>query len=309
MLFNNIVLQLKREIWEYRFSFIWMPLIAVVIPILIVMLMLSHVSDLVMAGNGGFEMNGNHFKDFVVAPQAGSEPYFDFHKPNAFHFFARFGLVISWVIFSLIYFVCALNFSFSCLFSDRKNNNILFWRSLPVSETLNVISKLITIVFVIPVIAAVFWALSVSLILFGGVVYAGDFSLLSSLSAHITLPNVTGFSMSFIWNALVFLPYASWALFMSALVRNHPGVIGILFPVMLWIIDELAQRFLGFGLGFQTLIRGYGHLVSGYFSASNTDPIAFIFSAQFAKVMLVSLSIAAMFGWAAIWLRNHRYEI
>lgn len=31
MLFNNIVLQLKREIWEYRFSFIWMPLIAVVI--------------------------------------------------------------------------------------------------------------------------------------------------------------------------------------------------------------------------------------------------------------------------------------
>jgi ABC-2 type transport system permease protein len=309
MLFNKIVLQLKRDMWEYRFSFIWMPLIAIIIPISIVMLMFSLGPDSATAGNGGFEMDGTYFKDFVVVPPVGGEAYFDFHKSHAFDFFAKFGVAISWLIFSLVYVVCASNFAFSCLFTDRKNNSILFWRSLPVSETLNVVSKLLAIVFIVPAIVTVSFALCIALILFGGVVYAGDFSLLSSLVPHITIPNVTGFSLSYVWNALIFLPFAAWALFMSALVRNHPGVIGILFPAMLWIIDELVQRFLGFGLGLQALISGYGNLINGYFSASNTDPMAWLFSMQFAKVILVSLSIAAMFGWAAIWLRNNRYEI
>lgn len=306
---KKIILQLQREIWEYRFSFFWAPLFLIIIPVFGVFMMFYWGPNSAVANSEVFNLEGIYFKNLVVPAQDGSAAYFDFNKAGAFDFFAKFGLAASWLVYTLAYIACALNFAFSCLFADRKSNSILFWRSLPVSEANNVLGKLLVIGFIIPIVLAILCVLCAALILLGGAVYAGDPGLLFSLGKHFFASNVIAYFIGFFWTALLFLPFATWALFMSALVKQHPGVIGILFPVLLWGIDEAVQRLLGFGLGVQALIKGYGKIITGYLSPPDENILGWLFNAHLGKVVMVSLIVSMLFCCVAIWLRNHRYEI
>ena len=55
-------------------------------------------------------------------------------------------------VFLLILFFASINFLASCLYDDRKDRSILFWKSMPVSEGQEVLAKLFTITIVAPVI-------------------------------------------------------------------------------------------------------------------------------------------------------------
>lgn len=306
MFANKIMLQLKREIWEYKFSLIWGPLIAMMIPLIFVAGILYWGPQAAVASDGGF---GGYFKSFVIQPDDGSAPYFDLHNAEGFKLFARLSFMVSLVFYLFVYIAVMLNFAFSCLFTDRKSNNILFWRSLPVSEVKNVIGKLLVIGFVTPAILTILYLASTGLILLGGVVYLNDITFLGLLGKYFSLSNVVFFLSVLFFCAMTLLPFSAWALFMSALVKNHPGVIGILLPVLLWVVDGFAQRFFGVSLGVQTLITSYGGLINEYMAASNRTFGQLFFVDQFVKIVLASFSTAALFCGATMWLRNNRYEI
>ena len=197
-----------------------------------------------------------------------------------------------------------LNFSFSSLYVDRKSYSILFWRSLPVSEWSNVLAKLLLISVVVTVTMAGLHLVCYGLIGLGGAVCAGDLGLLSKLGVY---PFVSHLVVLFV--ALFVLPFAAWALFMSAFVKQHPGVIGILFPVLLCVLDDLMRRMLGLNLGVLSLLSSYYDLINNYYMISVRNSTVALFSAEFIKFFWVSLSVTAVFASIAIWLRNNRYEI
>lgn len=304
---NKIILQLKREIWEYKFSLFWAPLIAMVIPFIFVATMLYWGPQSLVANSDN--SNDTFFKSFVETPDDGGVPYFNFHKPGAFELFARVSFTVSSIFYLFIYIAVMLNFAFSCLFSDRKSNNILFWRSLPVSEVKNVIGKLLVIGFVIPAILTILYLACTGLMIFGGAVYLNDITFLGLLGKYFSVSNVVFFISVLFFCAISLLPFSAWALFMSAAVKNHPGVIGILLPVLLWVVDGFAQRFFGVSLGIQALIISYGDLINDYVTASSRTFGQLFFVDQFIKILLTSFSVAALFCGATIWLRNNRYEI
>ena len=76
---NKMILQLQREIWEYRLSFFWAPLFAIVIVIFSVFMMFYWGTNSAFASNEGFNLDGVRFRDFVVPAQSGSTAYFDFN--------------------------------------------------------------------------------------------------------------------------------------------------------------------------------------------------------------------------------------
>ena len=56
-------------------------------------------------------------------------------------------LFVTVTAFVLLYYML------SCLYTDRKDRSILFWKSMPVSENRNVAVKFITAVLVVPIVA------------------------------------------------------------------------------------------------------------------------------------------------------------
>ena len=304
MHFANITLQMKRDFLEYRRSLFWVPLLAMIVPILFVMFIFYEVPSSVVVANGGFDMDGVHFKDFIDPAPAVAGAYFNFQKAGAFEFFAKFDLIVASFFYFFVYVIAISNFSFSSLYADRKNYSILFWRSLPVSEWSNVLAKLLLIGVVIPVILAGLQLICYGLIGLGGAVYAGDLGLLSRLVEN---PFVRPLWMLFA--ALFIMPFAGWALFMSAFAKQHPGVIGILIPVLLCVLDDVMQRVVGLNLGVLALLNNYSDLINSYIAVSWGRNSTSLFGVEFIKICVVSISVTALFTGAAIWLRNNRYEI
>jgi ABC-2 type transport system permease protein len=114
-----------------------------------------------------------------------------------------------------------------CLYADRKDRSVLFWKSLPISDTAIVLSKLVTGLIIIPLVYFAAADLSTLLIAFivsvragssfGSAVWQGDLWLqLQALWIYLIVTAA-------IW----YLPVAAWLLVISAWARR---------AVMLWLI-------------------------------------------------------------------------
>ncbi len=76
-------------------------------------------------------------------------------SPNEIHTFGAAFLVAFGLMFYTVMSVYATWYLLDCLYADRKDRSILFWKSLPISDTDTVISKLIVALIVIPVVSFV----------------------------------------------------------------------------------------------------------------------------------------------------------
>src|ERR1700688_4835450 len=56
------------------------------------------------------------------------------------------------VTFFVVMNIYATWYLLDCLYADRKDRSVLFWKSLPISDTTTVMSKLATALLVIPVV-------------------------------------------------------------------------------------------------------------------------------------------------------------
>jgi len=310
MFASQQVLQLKREVWEHRFAFYLIPLVGFALPIIIAIYIFYYGPPLILHGAINIHIDNSHIKDFIVPANEQSHAYFHFHKDNAFSFFASVACGISIVSYFFIYFICAINYGFGSLFSDRKSREILFWRSLPVSETQNIGGKLIVLCIFLPLLMALVSLFVWIMLLLGGAAYASDMKLVWYWLLENKGSSLPWFLLSFLF-AFLILPFTCWSLFMSALVRHHPGVLGVLLPILLIAVDALLKRFVGIELGIRSAISSYLHTLKTYMSALGDKNIIrwFELDGEFWWLMLISLSVSLAFLAVTIWLRNNRYEI
>lgn len=188
-----------------------------------------------------------------------------------------------------------LTYTHSCLYGDRVRKEMLFWHSLPVSETHNLLGKLLVIFIVIPTIyCLMILVYGIGALLLGGL-GAENWLLLVLKVSHITI--------STILSMLVFIPLISWMLFCSAAAKKSPVFLSLLLPVAVGML-------LKFALGKNYLSAA----ISGYLKALGTlnfgpemmqQLVSFFQSTEF----LTALALSAGLLVAAVWLRNHRYEI
>jgi ABC-2 type transport system permease protein len=229
---NRYFILLKRELWEHT-SLFKLPLVFYLVVVL---------------GNLAF---GNLFQFVELAPDGLQRGIFR----------SAFGTVNS-VAFIVFIFLAAF-YLLDCLYTERKDRSILFWRSLPVSDTQTVLLKLVTAVVVIPLIL---WLTLVSahltiLILQSvlGTEEAGDFLGLISLGKYwLNLALVLLVTM--LWS----LPLLSWLMFCSAWTNRTPLITVIAIPVVLAMIELLLPFELN--LGGHMLSRlpfGFGNQGSG----------------------------------------------
>lgn len=203
---KTMIALLRREILEHRS--IWlMPLILIGIAMLVRMsLVFGNLEvNIDVPSQLNLDDTINSVRDGVVAR----------------------GLNLMNYIIMMTLLAMACFYSLSCLFTERQDESVLFWRSLPISDSMTVASKLAIALVVIP--STVLISQTIVAIIFFGVDAFNYLSVFFSSSLS-TLLKVIAWSL---------LPTIGWCFFCSEVANKNPFLLAVVAPVLLWVTDWL----------------------------------------------------------------------
>jgi len=214
------------------------------------------------------------------------------------------------------------------LYDDRKDRSILFWKSLPASDSLTILSKLLTAMITAPLC---FWLVFILTQILASTIAAlmvmsvGENPWILFISEMNPLKVWSMLGFSYLATSIWFLPLAAWLILVSAFSPRVPLLFALLPPIVFSIlqtwIDFLRTFTLDsnlFGMVGQWITNapavltaqvqdGKGEValgipVSGDFDHSVTavNILARLFSFE----MLCGLAVAAVFLALALWLRR-----
>jgi len=236
------------------------------------------------------------------------------------------------VIFSMVLAFVVFFYLLGSLYDDRKDRSILFWKSLPASDTLTIGSKLLAAMFVAPFIFWVVYVIThilVTLILSVVIMSLGEnpWTLLISLGSPFkawSLVLVSYFAQAF-WA----LPLYGWLMLVSSFAPRIPLLFAILPPVVLGLLELWIGFLKTFTLS-DNLFGLFGHWFANSplilsaddhgneFGVSLGAPltqdfdhqvtVANMFDRLFSNDMLINLVIAAVFLAGTLWLRRRATE-
>jgi len=149
------------------------------------------------------------------------------------------------VIFSMVLAFVVFFYLLGSLYDDRKDRSILFWKSLPASDTLTIGSKLLSAMLVAPVIFWVIYVLThiVIMLLFSVVIMIlgeNPWTLLLSLGSPFKAWSLV--LMSYIAQSIWALPLYGWLMLVSAFAPRIPLLFAILPPVILGVSDHVCRQ-------------------------------------------------------------------
>ncbi len=304
MIANQLAL-IKREIWEHRSIYVTPVAIASIVS-------LSVLAMLVFASGFAKELDIAIFGASNLAGEGERKAVL-----------TAFFVGTSW-LFLVGLAILTVFYCLDSLYGERKDKSILFWRSLPVTDAETVISKLLTAVFVLPVVAVlgIIATHLVNLIITSVWVSmkGGDAGLLIWGSVPLFDNWMTAFIVlvaSGVWMS----PFIGWFLFVSAWTRRAPLLMAfmplILIPLLEWII--LRTRFFASAvldrgdamplfraMDFETFFEEE-HWRAGLDKISllgHLDVVQFLSS----PAMWGGVIVCGLFATAAIYVRRYRDE-
>jgi ABC-2 type transport system permease protein len=285
---GTLAMLVRREFWEHRALWI-APL--VVAALMVVSAFVASVkyrlghADMHDDGSGGMRM-------FSVMQSAVSMPL------------------------SLVTLIVLSFYLLDCLYAERKDRSILFWKSLPVSDNLTVLSKLLVALLVVP-LGVFALGLLVSLSFVGIWELNAAFGRLPAIPGWDTLAWLEGemaLLACVIVGVLWYAPFAAYLLVVSAWARRSPFLWATVPVVLAPLLERMAfgttylwklLAYRTFGI-WQTLFP-YPHLGHGRAEAFASMFGQLRFGAAFSDIDLwLGLALTAALVYAAIRLRRYR---
>ena len=240
---HKFKLLLKREFWEHKGGFFWAPMIAGGISLLLSMMaiVVGMVAARRAAADGTLSIDGVNINGLdlgQITSQMGAKEMAQFAQGIDLTLF----LSSAWpfiVLGFVVFFYCL-----GALYDERKDRSVLFWKSLPLSDTQTVLSKVISALVVAPLIAVI-----------AGIITMFGFMLVISIVALMH----GGSPMTLIWGpaspltlaaghlawipvyALWALPTAGWLLLCSAWARTKPFLWAVMLPLFAGVIVSTTK--------------------------------------------------------------------
>lgn len=262
---NTFITLLKREYWESKTSFFWVPLIVAGIGVFGALLALGAAtfSNIDAAELGSHDV-GNLFKLYDVSVNDEVKSF----GTQAFLYSALYSF----------YFVLAIVGFFYCLgalYDDRKDKSILFWKSMPVSDTQTVLSKVASIGLVAPFL---FWAatvLSNLIIMLLVTVFAwiSDVNAWTALWAHSSFFKISWYQLVATYMAMLWaVPFIGYLLLISSWTKKVPFLVATVPPALVMMAEAMVSntayvaKFIGqklFGV-FQAMVAPFDKLATEY---------------------------------------------
>ena len=218
---------LQREFWEHKGSMFWAPLIVAALLVLLVGGSVAY--GVAQHGLVTHVMVNGHVVYTGTLAAAGAQL-----RPMVAKFASGLYLGAAAPLFGILSFVVFF-YCLGALYDERRDRSILFWKSLPVSDPMTVLSKVVTALCVAPMITiALGAAASLVLLLIGcaviaaygvnlfGVVLATPELYLAPLRLAALLP------VYIVWA----LPTIGWLLLVSSWARTKPFLWAVGVPLV-----------------------------------------------------------------------------
>ena len=302
---SYMAILIQREFWEHRNTFI-------VLPAIVAGLMFS----VMLAGVMYAPLNINFSSESTSQPngqqvQFSTERNFEGNwaevmqqKFSALDSQQRTGLLSTAfagidVILSAVLWLVILSFLLNCLFNDRRDRSILFWKSMPISDATAVLAKLATALLALPIVYLgaiatlhISWLGLFTLSTLGAEPSAWDMvwvpaPILSHWLQYLDLVLFYG-----LWC----LPLWGWLLAVSAYAKRTPLVSALGVPICLIVAERLIsdQAYL------ESWIKAHSMPMN-----RSTDISTLLFSTD----MLLALIVGALWLGVAIWLSGRADEL
>ncbi len=321
---NRLALLLKREYWEHRGGFLWTPvwISAAILAVTVLGIISAEIFGQRADVHIGIALS--QLRDHLDA--AGLENLGNALDVSQLVFAAATSIGLSFVTFFYL---------LGALYDDRRDRSVLFWKSLPVSDAATVVSKALTAMFVIPVIALVVATLAYVAFLVVQSLWATTHGInpLPAIAAAHPLGMFARLVAAVPLGALWALPTVGWLLFWSAFSKSKPFMWAVLLPIVVlfangWLgligaphVDGSNVRFAAIlGRLLLSVIPGsWFHAdaaIAGTAKISSIDGdhivSAFDPSNTYALLGSLNLWIGVIVGLAllaaAVWLRGRRVE-
>lgn len=313
---KRLLALVHREYWENKGAFRTTPL--VIGGLYIVFLLMSIFTT------AHFD---NELYTFREAVRLLAEQPVEFRATHGYEVMLGSSLFFTIVLAFVVFF-----YLLGALYDDRKDRSILFWKSLPASDTLTIASKLLAAMVLAPLI---FWLVfvltqivmaviaSIMVLSVGENPWTLFLSVLNPLKAWSIL--LVSYLAASIW----FLPIYGWLLLVSAFAPRIPLLFAVLPPVafailQIWIdflrtftLDSSLFGVIGEWVANSPAILtaqvqdGRGTLALGAPVTADFDhavTLANILDRLFSLHMLIGLAVAAVFLGGALWLRRRAAE-
>lgn len=210
--------------------------------------------------------------------------------------------------FLVLLVLVTANYLLGCLYNDRKDRSILFWKSMPVSEWEEVLTRFAVALVVAPAVyIAVSMLLQLSFVLLAMLlVWRMDMDPFATVLANIRfgdllLQQLGGWLMTALWVA----PVYGWLLLASAWAKRSPFLVAIAPVIGLMLLEGLL---LGTDYVLSAVLNHIPHYVGGesvvgfYFNGLYWDQIDFL-------SMACGLVFAAITVTGSVYLRRYRFDI
>lgn len=271
-------LLLRREFWENRGGFFWAPVIAGAIS-LVFGLLASITGVIAMRkaiDNGHSPWDHMEFNNATGADSINHVVGF----MGDINFASGIGLAFLVMVFVVFFY------ALGSLYDERKDRSVLFWKSLPVSDTQTVLSKAVWALVLAPALSAVIglaigflmWIISTVSMMIGGI--PGASAGFTEAHPFRILANVL---MALPIYTLWALPTIGWLMLCSAWARSKPFVWAVLLPIMTacvisWMDTlpgiEIRHDIVWYVLGFRgllSIIPGTWYLNESVAASHNVD--------------------------------------
>jgi ABC-2 type transport system permease protein len=214
----------KREFWEHRGGFFWAPIITG--GVFLLLNIMGIITAEVVGARHGINFGASGGLQRVIADMdAGDLSQVGLALDLAMY--SAMGLLIV-VLGFVVFFYCL-----GALYDDRRDRSILFWKSLPISDTSTVLSKVVSATVLAPIVAVItgiivgmlqLLILAVTLSFHGVNVW----QLLVLAHPFRVMFNLVGYIPLYVLWAL---PSVGWLLLCSAWARNKPFLWAVALPV------------------------------------------------------------------------------
>ena len=241
-------------------------------------------------------------------------------------------LLGSSVLFTVAMSFVVFFYLLGSLYDDRKDRSILFWKSLPASDTLTIASKLLTAMVLAPLTFFLgLLATHVLMALIGSVmIWAVDGNPWELFLSTVNPFKAWGLiAASWLANSIWALPLYGWLLLVSAFAPRVPLLFATLPPLLFSVLQTWIEFLRTFTLKNNVvgIIRdwffntpailtaevddGEGRIALGVPLTSDFDhavTLANMLDRLFSVQMLGGLVVAAVFLAGALWLRRRATE-
>ena len=251
---NAFAYLIRRETWEHKALYL-APLITA--GVLIVLALLALFKG---AAEGHFGAAGEFF-EFLKEQNIP----LDMLTPQYLQIVSPIMMAILFGIIFTVGTIVAVFYLLDSLYAERKNRSILFWKSLPISDTETVLSKLVTATVLVPVVALVSvvacWIIMQVIAAFAiGLLGGNGWAVL--WQPGVLFDGIFVATKSSAVLLLWYLPVAGWLLLVSVWARRSVFLWAVLPPLAIvfvehWLFDsEYFAILLGSRMvGFKTMFR------------------------------------------------------